>query len=197
MRNRHFSDDRLIELSLDCIPGDAEQEHLDDCAACDTRRQATMDLIEDCTLAAQQDADAIFTDDRLERQRSRILHRIDHEGRPAKVISFPATPVTEISPLRARPATRWIAAAAAAGLVIGLLAGQVVGGVRAPRGVSPSLQSARQAVGAPATGVRQVLTTMSDEEFLFSVDNAVERAGGSALGPLDQMTPRVWEIPAQ
>ena len=67
------------------------------------------------TLVTTAEADAAFSDERLAKQRARILQRLEQEGRPGRVITFPAAH-TQRPPLRARPGMRWVAGAAAAGL---------------------------------------------------------------------------------
>ncbi len=69
---------------------------------------------------------AVFTESRLAAQHDRILRRIDPAGRSGHVISFPihhAARHIETAPGFA--ARRWVAAAAVAGLVAGLLLGRV------------------------------------------------------------------------
>ena len=193
MGNRHLSDERLIEVCTEGALPLAEEQHLVGCPECDARRRDLAELLADCTAAAAADADEAFPADRLARQQARIQHRIEQGGRPGRLISFPAAYAGEPSLMRARPSTRWIAVAAAAGLVIGLLAGQIV---KSPERSVPTRQAVtRPAVPAPT--LRAVATTMSDEEFLVHIDNAVQRSGGSALGPLDELTPRVWEVAAR
>jgi hypothetical protein len=196
MGHRHLSEDRLIEVCTVDVPAPIEQQHLDACPSCDARRRDVEQMLLDCTTAAAADTDEAFPAERLARQHARILQRLDHDGRPGRVISFPATHGTEPSFMRARPSSRWIAVAAVAGLVIGLLAGQVVHAPYYRLLGQPPIQSAARAQ-VPAQSVIAVGTTMSDEEFLVRVDSALERSGGSALGPLDQLTPRVWEVAAR
>jgi len=87
---------------------------------------------------------------------------------------------------------RWIAGAAAAGLVIGLLAGHLAHDLPTA-GVSP----ASQAGGPPEAATLQVVsTTLSEEEFLGRLEMAIDGAGGSALRPLHDLTPLVWELAA-
>ena len=74
--------------------------------------------------AACAEADAHFDERALETQRHKIMARLAHLGHPAKVIRFPRTPLGDVPQ---RPINRrWITVAAAAGLLIGLLGGQLV-----------------------------------------------------------------------
>src|SRR5712691_12450673 len=90
MKASHLSDDRLIELCvLDAVSA-TEQKHLSACARCDARRVRLQRLLDDVSDTAAAAADAAFTPERLTRQQARILAHLQHEGRPARVIAFPA-----------------------------------------------------------------------------------------------------------
>lgn len=153
-------------------------------------------LLAEYSESVTAEADAAFPAERLARQQSRILQRLEQEGRPGRVIAFPAGHAHEPSTLRARPGMRWIAGAAAAGLVIGLVAGHLThdfptrGTVRGPQVVA-----SRPEPGAPA--LRAVSTTLSEEEFLGQLEMAIEGTRSASLQPLDELTPRVWEIAAR
>jgi hypothetical protein len=93
---QHLSDDRLIEVCLNPEPARAEQQHLQRCERCEARRTRFAQMLADVEQVATAEADAAFTADRLGRQRSRILHRLELDGRPARVIAFPT-----VTPARA------------------------------------------------------------------------------------------------
>jgi hypothetical protein len=197
MNQRHLSDDRLIELSTGADPADlyaaaAGDVHLRQCAGCQSRYTELASLLDEITRAATADADAAFSDERLARQHARILQRVDQDGRPGRLIAFPAAQTHTPLLQRARPFSRWVAAAAVAGLLVGLLAGQFLPdrGQRDLRG-QPSQIVANSGNGGVA--LRAVSTTMSEDEFLGQVElSAVGRP--ALLRPLDDMTPRAWEI---
>ena len=192
-RHQHLSDDRLIDVCLDRAPAAIERQHLDSCEVCEERRASLARLLADASASARAEADAVFSPERLARQRARILQRVEQEARLGRIISFPAGHGPGPSLLRARPAMRWIASAAAAGLVIGLVAGHLAHDLPAG-GARP----ASQAFGTPAgASLQAVSTTMSEEEFLGRLEVAIEGTSGSALRPLDDLTPLVWEIAAQ
>src|SRR4029079_19555699 len=90
MRANHLSDDRLIELCMLEALSPAEQQHLSSCARCDARRVRMQRLLEDVSETAPARAGAAFPLAPLNRQQARILARLQHEGRPARVIAFPA-----------------------------------------------------------------------------------------------------------
>ena len=192
MRNPHLTDDRLIDVCLDRAPSATEQEHLSGCATCRERRDNLVRVLDDAAEVTAAEADALFTEDRLSRQRAHILQRVEPESRHGQLITFPAGKATSPVRLRIRPASRWIAGAAAAGLFIGMLAGHLTHDFTAGR-VLP----ARAAATIPPATIQAVSTTLSEEEFLGQIEIAIEGTGGSALRPLDDLTPLVWEVAAQ
>ena len=191
-RHTHLSDDRLIEVSLDRSPSVTEREHLGACAMCAARRADLSQLLAATTSAAAAEADAVFTPERLARQRTTILRRLEQESRYGKVVTFPAGHTHQARPLRARPGMRWVAGAAAAGVFIGMLAGHYAPVLRLPEARPSSL-----AETAPETVTLQtVSTTMSEEEFLGRLEMAIDGTGGATLQPLHDLTPLAWEVSA-
>jgi hypothetical protein len=191
MSKRHLSDDRLIEVCLDETRFPTERDHLESCPACAERSVHLTRLLTEVATVTTAEADAAFCDDRLAKQRARILQRLEYEGRPGRVIAFPAS-LSHGPSLRARPGMRWIAGAAAAGLVIGVLAGHLAHVVPGQWGVTP-----RMALEPAGPTLHAVSTTMSEEELLGLLEVAIEGTGGTSLRPLDDLTPRVWEVAAQ
>ena len=108
-------------------PGATEQQHL---ASCARVRGAPRAVSRACWTTRRTSPPPrptpLFTDERLARQRAHILQRVEQESRHGQLISFPAGHAASPTLLRiVRPASRWIAGAAAAGLFIGLLAGHL------------------------------------------------------------------------
>ncbi len=190
MSSRHLSDDRLVEMSLASGPSSAEQRHLGACPACETRRADLAHLLSEIEQAATEDAEAAFPSGTLARQQRRVMRRIEQEGRPARVISFPAREPEERTVLREHPASRWIAAAAVAGLMVGLVAGRV--GPQAGRGSPPAARAASRSV-APDPSFRAATALMSEEELLVRIELALDARGGAALQPLDDLTPHTGD----
>ena len=191
--NQHLSEERLIDLCLGAAASRADESHLAACADCHGRRGSLTHMLADVTTAATIEADAAFPADRLARQQARILQRAEQEGRPGRVIAFPAGQAPAVSLLRSRPASRWAAAAAAAAFVVGLLAGHLAHDLpgSAPRSVAPQMVANEAGADAP---LRVVPTTLSDDELLGQVEMAVDSSGPAALRALDVMTPRAWDV---
>ena len=168
---------------------------MNDDADLSRERTAAASLLAEIAAAAAHEADAVFTPERLARQQAKILQRVEQDGRPGRVIVFPGHGSEAPMP-RVRPATRWIAVAAAAGLVIGLLAGHLahdMPGLTRPAPVT----TAMRATDASPAGLRAVATTFSEDEFLGEIELAADQPGGIALLPLHNATPRAWEDAAR
>jgi hypothetical protein len=201
MRANHLTDDRLIELCILDAASGVEQEHLAACARCDARRVRLQRLLESVSDTATAAADAAFPPERLTRQQARILARLQHEGGPARVIAFPAGHAQpESAPSRTRPGSRWIAAAAVAGLVIGLIAGRFGHDASFTRPGTSRVIVARTAeqpelrAAGSTGGIREVTASISDDEFLNQLEIALDAPAAAALQPIDDLTPRAWDV---
>ncbi|HXD18410.1 MAG TPA: hypothetical protein VN654_15465 [Vicinamibacterales bacterium] len=204
MKASHLSDDRLIELCVLDEASATEQQHLSACARCDARRGRMQRLLDEVSDTAAAAADAAFTPERLGRQQARILAHLQHEGRPARVIAFPAGHgAHEPTVSRTRPGSRWIAAAAVAGLVVGAIAGRFghdysfysLGRPGPSRVIvaRTAEQPELRASGSTAT-IREVTASISDDEFLNQLEIAIDGPAAAALQPIDELTPRSWEV---
>jgi hypothetical protein len=181
--HRHLSDDELLNLHFA-----GATEH--GCSVCEQRRADLAELLAEVSTAVGEEADGHFPAERLARQQARILGRIEQDGRPGRVITFPNYGQDAFL-LRGRPASRWIAAAAAAGLVIGLLAGHLAHDLPGREGAA-SVASAPTADLAPSA-FRAVVATFSEDEFLGQLELAADSPGGITLRPLHDATPSAWE----
>lgn len=138
--------------------------------------------------AANAEADAHFDDRALEAQRHKILARLAHLGHPAKVIRFPLA-----APAQAPAAgvnRRWISVAAAAGLIIGLLGGQIVHLLPPQTRRMAPMASSIAPSATPQNGyVPARVTLPQDDGLLGEVDFAVQLRSTSELRALDELTP--------
>jgi hypothetical protein len=136
--------------------------------------------------AACAEADAHFDDRALDAQRHKILARLAHLGHPAKVIRFPNTQQVEVAASGVN--RRWITVAAAAGLLIGLLGGQLVHLLPQPtRRLSPMAGSI-----APSAPVHPSIVAASfpaDDGLLERIELAIQLRSASELRVLDEITP--------
>ena len=190
MNRAHLSDDRLIEICLAESFSPVDEPHLRTCERCESRRVELASTLADVSTWVIDEADAAFPADRLARQHARILQQLDHLGRPARVIAFPAGHAAEAARPTMRRSRRWIAAtgAVAAAFLVGIytehFAHQFPGG-------RPETRIASRAtdVGVGRTAVASV----SDDELLGQIELAVGSAGPAVLAPLDALTPRAWD----
>jgi hypothetical protein len=191
----HLDDAGLAAIWTDgCESGRQQHPHLDSCAACRARFHELSSWLEALRADATDEADENFSPERLKTQHAQIFRRLEAAERPARVIAFPrfAQPLTS----RTSHASRWIAAAAAAGLIVGVGVGQLMD-------LRHSLQPAStQARVVPATlplkldpSRVQPVNATRDEAFLSELDASISRAAVPELRALDAFTPRADDRP--
>ena len=135
--------------------------------------------------AARAEADAHFDDQALETQRHKILAKLAHFGHPAKVIRFPKAPHGELPAVR--PNRRWVSVAAAAGLLIGLLGGQLVHLVPQPtRRLAPVATSI--APSAPSRSSFVPVSAPVDDGLLGEIELVMQARTTNELRALDEFT---------
>jgi hypothetical protein len=206
-RTRHLQEERLFDFYMAERAGELVHprvaEHLADCESCGGRYAELAAFMDMLRREGDAEADAVFTADRLRAQQAQIARRVALLGRPARVISFPGRLVRRtISASTSRTAPRWIAAAAAAGLFIGVAVGasyQFRWGGGPWRAGQPLLitgaQSPRAArltpVATRGTGQADVA---ADDAFLSDLEIALDRPHTRELQAFEELTPHVREI---
>jgi len=202
-RSRHLQDDRLFECYLAERHGEPMDlpaaEHLADCEPCGSRYAEMATFMESVRRDGEAEADAVFTPERLKAQQQQIARRLEHVGRPAHVISFPEPSARRaMTPSVSRTAPRWVAAAAAAGLFVGVaLTASYEWGTQARvarQRVARETAAPRPTRVAPAP-VRAEL--LADEAFLSELEVALERPYTRELLAFDALTPHVREVSAR
>jgi hypothetical protein len=189
-RSRHLEEDHLIECYAAERSGDAVDprlvDHLVECAECGTRYQDLARFMDDLRSEGDAEVDEVFSDDRLRTERQEIARRIEHLGHMARVISFPVRPTEEHPDQTLAPrASRWVAMAAAAGLLVGL-------GLGVFTNLGARLRVDQVAPDSPAPQ-----TVLDDDAFLQELEIARGGLRARALTPLDAFTPTVREVSAQ
>jgi len=199
-RQGHLSERALV----DAIVLGQRPQHLDRCDICADRAVALARWMDEVQADAAGMADDLFSPERLQAQQDQILRRLEHLNRPARIISFPGRVTRHISG-NARVAPRWLAAAAAAGLFVGV----AVGGMFLQPGLRRSLPvmhvaarptAVARATPAPAARVANpvpVTDTFDDDVFLQELEFALARPHTRELQPFDALTPHVREIGSQ
>lgn len=203
-RARHLQEERLFDSYLAERGGTPIDppvaEHLADCEACGARYAELTAFMDGLRRDGEAEADAIFTPERLRLQQQQIAGRIALVGRPARVLSFPGRIVQRTMTASAkRSAPRWAAAAAAAGLFIGVALGasfQWRAQLQTRPGYFPDTTRAARAqrltpVATRGTGAGEAA---SDDAFLSDLELALERPHTRELLAFDALTPHVREI---
>ena len=195
MTRHHLTDTELLGLHFDSPGEHTAHDHLAVCATCQARRRAVTELLDEVTRAATAEADAEFGAEALTRQHARIMTRIAHETRPARIISFPAAAAPSAARYP-RTGSRWVAAAVAAGVILGIV-GEHLGQRITQAGFQarPFRGPAVQAVAQPGLPLAvRAVSTGSDDEFYGQVELAFGSAAPATLRPLDVLTPRAWDV---
>jgi hypothetical protein len=197
-RARHLQDDRLFECYYAERLGEPVDpriaEHLADCAACSGRYADVVRVLDDLRVEGTSEADAIFTPERLRTQQQHIARRIEHVVHPARVISFPAQTMARAMTARTmRVAPRWIAAAAAAGLFIGVALGASYEWEWHARINQPRVAAASRLAPVATRGIGSS-DIAADDAFLSELEVALDRPRTRELLAYDALTPHVREV---
>ncbi len=191
--------DHLTDADLLAARGSGlAPEHLEHCERCRTRAAALASLVDEVAAAAVLEADAAFPPDRLADQQARLLRRLEKLAHPARVIAFPGV-ARAVQTRRART-RRWVGAAVAAAMLVGLVAGLAVDlhpkrVARVSADAAPEAEVA-DAVFEPVGRRLEDPGALSDELFLRELEAAALRPHVEALQALDALTPHVREVRA-
>ena len=162
-RNRtgggHPSEERLLDVvagATDTAVAISTARHLRTCPRCTRRAAELRRFLDTAADAAGASFDEAFPPERLQAQRARIDHRLARAVgavERARVLSFPFRRTPERR--RDLRPSRWAVAATAAGLAVGLVAGQLVDfrpGPAAPR-LGPVAELAPVAPAGTGAGI--------------------------------------------
>lgn len=205
LRARHLPEEGLFECYLAEQGGEPIEppaaEHLTDCAECGARYADLRRFMDGLRTEADAELDEICPPERLRAQQQNIARRIEQLGHPARVISFPGhRPGEKGQPMPSsgsHATPRWIGAAAAAGLVIGIGVGSLYYS-RGPQGAQAvTIGNFAQSAEAPAPASAPVLVNDINEAFLTELELALERPHTRELVALDELTPHAREVRVQ
>ena len=168
VRQGHLSEQALIEA----VAGGDRPPHLDRCDICAERAVAVGRWMDEVQREGADAADAVFTPEHLASQQAQILRRLEQLDNPARVIAFPAAGRAERTAGGRRVAASWVGVAAAAGLVIGVVGGQI---------------SARLGQPVPQPQTAETVAPV-DAQFL---DQSFDESRISAFEAVDELTPRL------
>ena len=194
LTGRHLDDAALAAIWTRTGAGEAGLDpHLAACAECRVRLDAFASWMNEIASDARTEADGAFPAERLAVQQAQILRRLEAAERPARVIAFPKTPPPgAIAPV---PIRRWIAAAAAAGLIVGVGLGQLMD-LRHPANDVQQIATSRALPAPPvetARGVIPASTSGNDETTLLEIE-AASTPQYEALRAFDTLTPRAADF---
>jgi len=181
LRQGHLSERAIV----DAVMSGHRPAHLDRCDICASRAVDLGRWLDDTRALGLESADAAFPPEQLVAQRAQILRKLEQVDEPARVISFPrhASRIDEPASGR-RVAASWVAIAAAAGLVVGVVGGQVSARLTA----TPQSDTIAAEAPGPDTPARHV-----DTSFPQGEDDAPVRS----LALLDEITPRLVQTSAR
>lgn len=210
MRSRggHVAVERLMVLAFGARhPGeDAAEtaqdrralEHVAECGECGELFARMASEAETLRDEARAEADAVFSDAMLDAQRARVLDRIAHLGQAARILTFPMRR-RYVAPPRTSSTRRWVSVAAAAGLIVGLVAGQMLHLTPAPGAQETAGLTTANAGGEGITVVPTSASStpppmLSEDELLEQIELAVQVRSASALRALDALTPTAADM---
>jgi hypothetical protein len=183
-RGGHLSERALVGA---LTTGD-RPAHLDRCDICAERAVALSRWLDGIRVTGVEAADAAFPPERLALQQAQILRRLEQLDQPARVIAFPSqTRLTHRDASDRRVAPAWVGVAAAAGLVLGVVGGQLSARLGSPvTPVIPTTENALPPAAAPVamteTPAMRSLGSLLDMDF----DTPVK-----SLELVDDLTPRL------
>jgi hypothetical protein len=187
----HLDDAALAAIWTDGRPS---HPHLTTCTSCRTRFAEFSSWLENIRVDAVTEADEHFSAERLVTQQAQIFRRLEAAERPARVIAFPrfTQPLTS----RSSNVSRWVAAAAAAGLIVGVGLGQFMD-FRHSLTVRDAPTAQAQVVDVPLAARNdarvKAISVTRDEAFLSELDASLSRAAVPELRALDAFTPRAGD----
>ena len=191
--NPHLEDDDFADVwSTRTSLGVAESErpaedHLRACADCRSRYTAFTGWLEEVRADAHAEADELLGLDRLAAQQAQVMRRLEALEHPARVIAFPKF----AAPVSAQPGgrRRWIAAAAAVGLITGVGLGRLL---EFPAGRDQFVARPIARVATPGAEHRaavQPASQLNDEAFLEPEGTSSQVRVPESLQYLNAVTP--------
>lgn len=174
------------------VPAEA---HLRGCEHCRARFATFSEWLDTLRIDATAEADEMFPAERLAAQQVQILRRLEAAEHPARVIAFPR--FARAISVQQTGRRRWIAAAAAAGLFVGVGLGQMLElrRVNSPLPSNaiverPFSRAMSAASDSSRMSVQPAVSQVSDDSFLFEPELTSSQARvPDSLQYLNAITP--------
>jgi len=181
-RQGHLSEGALVEAVM---TGD-RPAHLDRCEICAARAVELGRWLDEARTLGLEAADNVFPPERLAAQQAQILRKLEQIDQPSRVIAFPSqTKLGQPELGGRRVAASWVGVAAAAGLMIGVVGGQL------------TARLSNRPAPAPAPAIAQVVPADTDGPNTPVDPSLLEQDFDSirikALDAVDDLTPRVMQ----
>jgi hypothetical protein len=193
MRRGHVSE---TDLAKALLTGD-QPRHLDRCDLCADRAAEMGRWLDEVKAVADAEVDAAFPAERLAAQHAQIMRRLEQADEPARVLEFPRQSARIArEPHGRRVAPAWVGVAAAAGLVVGMISGQMTARheqpAAAPAEASTAAIEVAPAAAVPATTAATPAShagARPDGPSLLDMD--LEGYTPDTLRVFDEATPRL------
>jgi hypothetical protein len=188
IRGGHLSEQTLIEA----VMTGERPAHLDRCDICAERAVELGRWLDEVRATGTEAADAAFPPERLLAQQQQIMRRLEQLDQPKRVIAFPSQSKLARDMGGRRVAAGWVAVAAAAGIVLGVVSSQATERL-ASRGKPPA---AAPAAAQPATPQDQdaatdAVTTVALNSDSPLLNEELDRPIPSAFEAMASLTPRM------
>jgi len=176
-RGGHLSENALVEA----VMNGQRPPHFERCDICAERAVELGRWLDSVRTTGIEAGDAMFPAERLTAQQAQIFRRLEQLESPARVIAFPGQAKLGRENGIHRVAAGWLGVAAAAGLILGVIGGQVSArmGMRAAQ------------VPPPSTAQSEPAETAANMPNGVSLLDDFDRVGYTSLGPIDDVTPRI------
>jgi len=182
LRQGHLSEQAIVDAVM---TGDRPL-HLERCDICADRAVEINRWLDAVRTAAVEAADEAFPAERLTAQQAQIQRRLEQLDEPARVIAFPGQARLEPRETgRRRVAPAWVGVAAAAGLVVGVVSGQL--SARLSLSVQPVAVSPAAAAPTPVADPQDAMLANVSWAGLDDADEFMPEV----LNALNAATPRV------
>lgn len=195
-RASHLDDAAFAELWTNALADGvvpAEHPHLQTCAECRLRFASFSHWMQELRTEAVGEAEAVLSREKLALQQAQIFRRLEAAERPARVIAFPRHAAGHV---RQSPIRRWIAVAAAAGLITGLGLGQMFNfrfPSAAPSGFSTERMTQTTPRSSPGPVALPAMASLNEEAILTDLEEAATPRY-EALRAYDTFTPRAADF---